>query len=107
MDERLPGEALIERGLADLAGGRITREALLVAIGARRLRWLGVPVPEHAPRDPEHALYRLIEAEDARDAHARYNALVRRLVSYEHALEAERGRARRAEAQSGSRSRSR
>jgi hypothetical protein len=97
-DEVIPGEALIAQGLADLAAGKSTHEALLVAIGAPRLRWLGVRVPDDLPHDPEDALYRSIERESPRDAHSRYNAMVRRLVSYEHALEAERGRDKRAAA---------
>ena len=86
------------KGLSDLARGMpATAEALLVAIGGPRLRRLGVPVPpeEALVRSPERRLYELLAGGGARGAHARYNALVRRLVSYEHALERERGRGRR------------
>jgi hypothetical protein len=90
----LPGEDLVERGLADLGRGVESLEALLVAIGAPRLRRLGLalPPPAELPPNPEHRLYRRLAEEDPRDAHSRYNALIRRLVSFEHALEAERGR---------------
>jgi hypothetical protein len=35
----------------------------------------------------EHRLYALLAAEDSDSAHSRYNALVRRLVSFERAAE--------------------
>jgi len=81
----LPGADLVERGVADLAGGTETAEALLVSIAAAKLRALGVDVPP--PLDePELRLYRLLAREDEDSAHGRYNALVRRLVSFERAL---------------------
>jgi hypothetical protein len=83
----LPGEDLVGQGLADLAEGRLTEAAFLVAIGAPRLRALGLALPHDLPRDPEHRLYALLAAEEADSAHSRYNALVRRLVSYERAAE--------------------
>jgi hypothetical protein len=81
----LPGAELIEAGLADLARRVESVPALLVAVGAPRLRQLGVAVPE-TPLDPEHRLYALLARDDADSAHGRYNALIRRLVSYERAL---------------------
>lgn len=83
----LPGAELIMKGLHDLEHGDESIEALLVLIGAPRLRSLGVAVParEHAS-SPEHRLYARLEAEDGGTAHSRYNALVRRLVSFERAL---------------------
>lgn len=82
----LPGAELVERGLADLAQGVESVEALLVSIGAARLERLGFHV--HAPLpSPEHRLYDMLAAEDADAAHGRYNALVRRLVSFERAAE--------------------
>jgi hypothetical protein len=81
----LPGADLIEAGLSDLANSVESVPGLLVAVGAPRLRQLGVTVPE-TPRDPEHRLYALLAREDPDSAHSRYNALIRRLVSYERAL---------------------
>ena len=81
----LPGQDLIDAGLADLARGAETIPALVVAIGAPRLRELGLDVPA-APPQPEHRLYALLAREDSDAAHSRYNALVRRLVSFERAL---------------------
>jgi hypothetical protein len=81
----LPGADLIETGLADLARQVESVPALLVAVGAPRLRQLGVVVPP-TPPDPEHRLYALLTRDDPDGAHGRYNALIRRLVSYERAL---------------------
>jgi hypothetical protein len=82
-----PGEDLIERGIRDLEVGRESMEGLLVAIGAPRLRRIGVRVPEHAIQSPEHRLYLLLARADADSAHSRYNALIRLLVSFERASE--------------------
>ncbi|HEX9639317.1 MAG TPA: hypothetical protein VGB99_17415 [Acidobacteriota bacterium] len=84
--EALPGGDLIRRGLADLAAGTESVEALLVSIGAPRLAMLEVRVPEPRIPDPEHRLYALLARADPDSAHSRYNALIRRLVSFERAL---------------------
>lgn len=81
----LPGGELVERGLADLAEGRETVEALLVSVGRPRLVALGLDVPAGLP-EPEHRLYARLALEEPDAAHARYNALVRRLISFERAL---------------------
>jgi hypothetical protein len=83
----LPGEDLIERGLSDLGRGELSQEALLVAIGAPRLRSLGLAVPDAGLQRPEHRLYERLAREDPDAAHSRYNALIRRLVSFERAAE--------------------
>lgn len=87
---QLPGEDLIQRGLADLAAGIESVESLLVSIGAPRLAALGLPV-ENAFRSPEHRLYALLSVEEPASAHSQYNALMRRLVSYERAAECAAG----------------
>lgn len=83
----LPGAEIIACGLRDLREGRESVEALLVAIGAPRLRRSGLDVPEHRFDQPEHRLYLLLAADHADAAHSRYNSLLRRLVSFERALE--------------------
>lgn len=80
----LPGSDLIEQGLDDLSRGVLSVAALVVSIGAPRLTRLGVHIPDPLPC-PERALYDLLCEADANSAHSRYNALVRRLVSYERA----------------------
>jgi hypothetical protein len=78
----LPGGDLIERGIADLSAGRETTEALLVSIGAGRLQSLGIELPSPI-ESPEHKLYLHLARETGDAAHSEYNALVRRLVSFE------------------------
>ncbi|MCE2461312.1 MAG: hypothetical protein J4F38_11100 [Pseudomonadales bacterium] len=87
--DELPGADLVVAGIEDLRRGEFTVEALLVAVGAHRLREAGLPVPEASgwPREPEHALYDAIGRSGVEDSHARYNSLIRRLVSFERALE--------------------
>jgi hypothetical protein len=84
MSSALPGEDLIERGLADLGAGVDSVAALLVSIGAPRLSQLGYRLPRIIA-DPEHRLYERLRQDNPNAAHSRYNALVRRLVSFERA----------------------
>ena len=85
--EAFPGGDLIEKGLRDLAAGKETEEALLISIGAERLKAAGVSVPAGTFDGPERRLYELLAREDQDSAHSRYNALLRRLVSFEDAAE--------------------
>lgn len=82
----LPGSDLVSEGLADLAVGRETAAALLVSIGAPRLRIGGIIVPLTLG-DPEHRLYAMLKRQEPDSAHSRYNDLIGRLVSFEDALE--------------------
>lgn len=84
---RLPGGDLVQQGLLDLAESRDSAAADLVLIGAPRLRRLGFDVPIERAAGAEHRLYLRLAAEDADSAHSRYNALIRRLVSFERAAE--------------------
>lgn len=83
----LPGAELIVAGLEDLSAGRESEASLLVLIGAPRLRRLGIEVPPAMIPHVEHRLYERLAAEDSDAAHGRYNALIRRLVSFERAAE--------------------
>ena len=87
MNSALPGGDLIDEGVIDLCEGRETIAALLVAIGSPRLRRLGIELPDSLPEDPEHRLYALLAKDEPDSAHSRYNALIRRLVSFERAAE--------------------
>lgn len=87
--EEFPGEDLVRKGIADLERRIESAEALLVSIGAPRLEGLGFEVPNPIP-SPELRLYELLAREDSDSAHSRYNALVRRLVSFERAAECAR-----------------
>ena len=87
IDLTLPGADLVAKGLGDLGRGVHSQEALLVSIGAPRLRGrAGIEVPPGIP-DPEMRLYELLAESDSDSAHSRYNALIRRLVSFERAAE--------------------
>ena len=83
---KLPGQELVEAGVEDLRRGEETIEALLVSIGASRLRAVGIDVPVPLA-SAEIRLYEALQQEHGDDAHGRYNALVRRLVSFERAAE--------------------
>jgi hypothetical protein len=85
--EPLPGSEYIQAGIDDLNRRIESIPALLVSIGAPRLRRLGLPVPNHVLPSPEHKLYERLRSEDADGAHPRYNALIRKLVSFERAAE--------------------
>ena len=80
----LPGGDLIEQGVVDLSRGVQSVAALLVSIGAPRFRRLGFHIPDTIP-SPECQLYERLREADPDAAHSRYNALVRRLVSFERA----------------------
>lgn len=82
----LPGHELVSSGLADLAAGRETENALLVAMARPRLRGVGIEVPPGGGEVPSHRLYELI-ARDHDGAHSRYNALVGRIASFARAAE--------------------
>ena len=82
----LPGNDLIEMGVEDLRQQRQTIPALLVAIGAPKLRSLGLELPANLPSNPEHRLYDLLSDSEPDSAHSKYNALIRRLVSFERAM---------------------
>lgn len=84
----LPGGDLLDQGLADWWQGVDSVPALLAQIGAPRLRLLAIEVPARDPNAPlpEHRLYERLAAEHGDDAHGRYNALLRQLVSFTRAL---------------------
>jgi hypothetical protein len=89
MNLALPGEDLIEEGVRDLHAQRETIAGLAVAIGSPRLRRLGIELPDTLPENPEDRLYELLAKDEPDSAHSRYNAFIRRLVSFERAAERE------------------
>src|SRR5690349_5854829 len=89
----LPGEELVEQGLADLMHNRVTDLAFLVLIAGPRLRSLGIRIPQTSlPKPYDHQLYERLDQRLGTAAHSYYNSLIRRIVSYEHALEREQSR---------------
>jgi hypothetical protein len=85
--EALPGGDVVQAGIDDLGRGVESIPALLVSIGADRLRRAGLRLPELVIASPERRLYDRLAGDDPDSAHSRYNALIRRLVSCERALE--------------------
>lgn len=86
----LPGGDLVMEGLRDLeAGASETAAALLVRIGRPRLRSAGLSIPASpaASEDAELKLYQRLCDDGAPDPYGTYNALIRRLISCEAALE--------------------
>jgi hypothetical protein len=83
----LPGHEIVAEGLDDLATGRESESALLVAMAAPRLRTLGFEVPAGGDANPSHRLYELLTADAGTGAHSRYNALVARMASFARAAE--------------------
>lgn len=83
----LPGGDLVRGGLEDLRAGIESPLALLVAIGRPRLSRSGILIPDHPFTSPERRLYQHLWEADPDTAHPRYNALIRRLVSFERAVE--------------------
>jgi hypothetical protein len=79
---KFPGDELVAAGLADLAAGRRTVEALLLVAAGPRLARVGVVLPDHELDASGRELYALLEAELGTGAHARYNALQQRVISY-------------------------
>lgn len=88
----LPGAEIVVAGIADLEAGRDTVNANAVLMAAGRLRAAGVSVPPISPDEPAaHRLYRQLAHDDPANAHSRYNAIVRRVISFARANERARG----------------
>lgn len=86
ISDALPGADLIREGFRDIAAGVESIPALLVLIGAPRLRRLGFAI-EDTPYFPEDRLYEKLAMAHGDGAHSQYNALIRLLVSFERAAE--------------------
>ena len=80
-----PGFEIVHGGIRDLAHGHLSTEALLVSIAAPRLELLGIRVPSPL-RQPEEQRFDRLITEHGDGAHARYNAMIRRLVSFTRAV---------------------
>jgi hypothetical protein len=86
----LPANDLIREGLADLSQGHRTVASLLVKIASPKLGRCGIVVSatDEEMLNADHELYELLGREHGNEAHSRYNALLRELVSFERSLEA-------------------
>src|SRR5437764_5134876 len=88
----LPGAELVLAGLKELDSVPPTERGILLLIASPRLCRLGFRIPERPdiPRPYEHRLYDLLEKQYGEAAYSRYNSLLRRIVSFCHALEQRR-----------------
>src|SRR5947209_1820393 len=78
-----PGYDLVHRGLVDLHTHRESLESLLVLVAARRLAALGIAIPSQTSTEsPKDRLWQLLERQEGDGAHARYNALIDRVLSF-------------------------
>lgn len=84
----LPGADRVLAGLRDYHAGHHSVPACLVRMARPRLARAGLmsAAPPHDD-DAELELYQLISSSEGDRAFSRYNALVRELVSFEHALD--------------------
>lgn len=87
----LPGGDIVRRGLSDLASRSITVDGLAVLSASTRIASGGVGVPAvDVGGVPSHMLYaKLQEDLPPDDAYSRYNAIMRRMVSFCNALDHE------------------
>jgi hypothetical protein len=90
----IPGSELLKKGEIDLRNGLLSEEALLILIGSPRLRDLQFAIHTNvettkliSQTPPEHLLYKALSERLGDGAHSAYNAMIRRLVSAEGALE--------------------
>lgn len=81
---KLPGQEMVETGLADAQNGVVSASSLLVWMASERLTLLGHSVAERPAlltEGPELALYALL-CETVPAPYSRYNALRRELTAY-------------------------
>jgi len=85
----LPGGDLILRGIEELASGDTGEYGLLVLVASTRLGDLGLklPIRDDIVRPVNLQLYELLQCSYGTGAYSRYNALLRSLSSFLHALE--------------------
>lgn len=91
----LPGADLVLAGLKEIRDGAPGEYGMLVLIASPRLNGLGLNIPAsiNLDRPLEHELYSRLELSPAGDAYSRYNALLRSIASFCHALEQQLSRA--------------
>ena len=91
--EKFPGAEVISEGLEDLSANRITPAACAISIALPRLSKAGLVdsalLAKQIP-EPERTLYRLLD-DQGEGAYGRYNAFLRRLIRFEHALDRAQG----------------
>lgn len=84
---RLPGAEIVLPGIEDLEAGRESVNALAVAAAAAKLGVSDLVSDVDAEEPAAHRLYRLLNDELGDAAHSRYNAILRRVVSFARAAD--------------------
>lgn len=86
----LPGGELVLKGLASLEAGELSKESLLLLICRGELARIGLHIQTKAdvPNDAELDLYKLLQRDSQDEAHAVYNSLLARMVSFVSCAEA-------------------
>ena len=87
------GKQLVDKGVSDLGRRTQSIEALLVSIRAPELRDLGYRI-EAPIESPQERLYELLAADDEESAPIRYRALLRRVRTFQRAVERAERRSR-------------
>ena len=87
---KLPGAEIVLPGIEDLKEGRETVNALAVRAAAARLGVRDLVGEEETGEPAAHRLYRLLNSELGDAAHSRYNAILRRVVSFARAADSRR-----------------
>lgn len=85
---QLPGGDLIQQGIIDSQANRQTIFSCLVQIGfptLSKMQILPCEIQQSKQEDAELILYRILKSEVG-DAYSRYNALMRKLISFERAI---------------------
>ena len=87
----LPGSEFILKGISDRDEGLLTAESLLIEIGQYRLsKWIEcipAPLTDRTDEWAEIRLYNFLCDSGVIDPYRYYNSLLRKLVSFEQALE--------------------
>lgn len=83
----LPGAEIVLPGIEDLKAGRETVNALAVSAAGRRLGVRDLVDNTDEVEPAAHRLYRLLNDELGDAAHSRYNAILRRVVSFARAAD--------------------
>ena len=86
--DQYPGGDLIKQGILDSQANRQTIFSCLIQIGfptLTKMNLLPSEIQLLTQEDAELTLYRILRSETG-DAYSRYNALVRRLISFERAI---------------------
>lgn len=80
---KYPGGEIISKGLHDIRHKRFrTIEALAVLTAFPRLKWLGFRIGKKEKVESHLVLYKKLQTKYGNDAHAQYNAVMKRVAKF-------------------------